>query len=220
MLRKLEVRDITSPEALRDSFRTFVVGTGFFLAVIAIIVLIRTNSKVEFGQVAEFSIFCVVPIVNIAILSALVFGFLQVLRAGTKLESVVVLCCSALGGMLPFVAVGMGPFLNQAVQLAIDHGDPSLPYLKAAIYQVLFEEEQAWPVKAIGYVGVSMSLLAIGLYAYWMVVLLSKVSKRGGRARTALATVCAWLLDGLLVAKVLGWVFWGLIIHQVIGHHG
>jgi hypothetical protein len=220
LFHKLEPRYITSDEALGDGFKSFVVGLGFFLAILAIIVFIHTNSKLDTGQFAELSGFCVIPILNVAVLSGLLFGFLQLLGVGANPESVVVLCCFALGGLLPFVSVGMGLFLDRAVQLALEHGDPSLPYLKAAVYQVLFEDEQVWSVKAIVWFGVSISLLAIGCYISRLIVLLSKVSRHGSRALVALATICAWLIDGLVVTKALDLVFWRIIIQQAVGHHG
>lgn len=221
LFHKLEPRDITSGEALGDGFKSFAVGLTFFVAVLAIIVFIRTNSKLDTGQFAELSgFFCVIPLINVAVLSGFLFGLLQILGVGPNFESVVVLCCFALGGLLPLVSVGMGLFLDRAVQLAIEHGDPSLPYLRAAVYQVLFEDEQVWSVKAIVRLGVSISLVLIGYYVYRLIVLLSKVSRHGNRALVALATVCAWLLDSLVVKEALDLVFWRIIIQQAVGHHG
>lgn len=132
LFHKLDRADITSSGALGEAFKSFAVGLSFFLAVLATIVFIQTSSKLDTGQVAELSGLCLIPIVNVAILSMLLFILLKILGTDTQLESVVVLCCSALGGLLPFVSVGMGFFLYRALQLAIEHGDPSLPYLKAA----------------------------------------------------------------------------------------
>jgi len=221
LFHKLEPRYVTSNEALGDGFKSFAVGLSFFVAVLAVIVFIRTNSKLDIGQFAELSgLFCVIPLINLALLSGFLFCLLKILRVGPNFESVVVLCCFALGGLLPFVSVGMGLFLDRAVQLALEHGDPSLPYLKAAVYQVLFEDEQVWSVKAIVWFGVSISLLAIGCYISRLIVLLSKVSRHGSRALVALATICAWLIDGLVVTKALDLVFWRIIIQQAVGHHG
>lgn len=219
MFHKLELKEITSRDALGDGFKSFLVGLSFFLAAFSIIIFIRTNSKPDFGQFGELSGFFVIPIVNTALFSVMLFGLLQIFGVGTKFESVVVLCCFAMGALLPFVSLGMWLFLDRAVQLAIEHRDPSLPYLKAAVYQMLFEEEEVWFVRVIAWLGVSISLGAIGFYIYWMIQLLSKVSRRGNRTLVAIATAFAWLLDGFLV-RVLDSVFWRLLIQQqVVGHH-
>jgi hypothetical protein len=187
---------------------------------VALITFICTNSELDTGELAEVSgFFCVIPIVNAAVLSELIFLVALVLRLDTKFESVVVLCFSALGGLLPLVSVGMGFFLGRAIQLAVDHGDPSLPYLKAAVYQLLFEDSEVWSVKLIAWLAASMSLIGTAWYIYWMIVLLSKVSRRGNRALATLAIVCVWLFDGLVVTPLLHSVFWRLMIRQAASHH-
>jgi hypothetical protein len=220
LFRELEVKDIRSPQALGEAFWSFGVGLTFYFTVLAVIGFTRANLRIEFGQVAEFSMFCVVPAVSVACLSFVIFALLWVLRAGPKLESVVVVTCFALGGMFPFVTLGMWPFLGEAVRLALEHQDPSLPYTKAAVYSLLFETEVASPVRFIACLGILVSLVAIGFYLYWMAVLLSKVSQRGGRIRAGFAVICAWFVDCFLVSKVWGLVFWSLIIQHVKGHHG
>lgn len=220
LFRRLRPTDITSSEALGEGFKSFFVGLSFSLAVLAIIIFIRTNSKLDIGQFAELSGFCVIPIINLAVLSCLLFCILELFRVSIDFESVVVSCCCALGVLLPLVSVGMGFFLDRAVQLAIENGDPSLPYLKAALYQVLFEDEQVRSARAIVWLGVLTSLLAIGCYIYWLIVLVSRVSGHSNWMPVAVATVCAWLLDSLVVKGVLDLVFWRIIIQQAGGHHG
>jgi hypothetical protein len=220
LFHKLGPKDIGSSEALGDGFKCLVFGLGVFCVVVAIAFLVQTGAKPDFMEFAGLSIFGFIQAVNTALLIVALFGLLQLLRVQTSLKDVAVVGCYALGGLLPIVSVSIGYFLYLAVQLAVEHGDPSQPYLRAAVYQALLNQEQAVSLRIIVWVLVLIPFFALPFYLAKMVALLSRASRHPNRILTTVAVLGAFSVDMVMVKMTFSLIFWRLIIQQAAGRHG
>ena len=140
LFHKLSPQAVRSREALGDAIKCYSAGLAFFCAVFAFVFFLRTGLKLDLGEVAEVSIFCLIQVVNTALFICVLYLFLLLLRVRPKFSDVAIVCCFTLGGLFPIVSVLMSYFLYSAIGLAIEHGDPAQRYLRAAIYQALTQE--------------------------------------------------------------------------------
>jgi hypothetical protein len=216
---KLSLKDTSSRDSLGDSFQCYGVGLAFSFAVFAVVFLLRTSAKLDVGQFAGLPVSCLIEITNTAVFIGLLYCFLRLLRVRAKLRDVTVVCCYAIGGLLPVLSVCIGYFLYSAIGLAVEHGDPGQRYLRAAIYRsLLSQEETAW----VRFLLCALALTVVAVtvtYLVNIVKVLTRTLDLSNPMIAAVSTVLALYLDGMLSTRILSMVFWKFVIQQAAAHH-
>jgi hypothetical protein len=212
LFHKLKPDDIATGNALADSFTCYQVGLIFFAAVVSLVFLLRAHVKLEAGEFIGLPIIVLLPVVNAAFFTLMFFALLRLLRVHVSVREVTTVCCFALGGLMPFLSVAAGYFLYTAIQLALSHKDPGLPYLRAAVYQLLVSGQSVASVKGTMW-AIMMAQVALTIfYLAGIVKLTSKIAEQRGFRYVAIGLIVAWFADVFAVRMCFSFVFWKLII--------
>ncbi|MGD1157862.1 MAG: hypothetical protein ABSA41_18845 [Terriglobia bacterium] len=208
---RLKPGEAASPKALREALACYLTGLVFSRAVFVLVYFASTGQKFEIGDAIGIPLALLVQLVDAALFVLLLHLCLLLVGRRLRLRHVATVCCYALGGQLPFIAVFTAYFRYSAIQLALNRQDPSLPYLGAAITSAL-EQRQDSSIRILVLVCLCLAVATILFYSAHIVRLLSGLGAAKSTARTWMAYIAGFCVNGLAMIYYFNPAMWLLII--------
>lgn len=208
----LNLADGRQSEAPKRATKALLVGIALATVVNYFVILIFLPSA-PFAQVGEIPLYGIASAANAILTVFLVTFFLFVFRARIETSISASLTAFAMSGAIPLLTFFAREQLIEAMRLFVKYRDPSLPYLDAATYNVLFPDQAALFATARAWLFVT---LEVAVFVYYYCVRLGTLLTHSSHAtwaclRVAAALVTAVGVQALLVHLYFGEWYWGII---------